>query len=111
MKKKKNKYLHTRLNTHQCKGPYSTARSTTSLCSLVEIKDVIIKQMSCPFSSPQMDTLGSFLNTLQPHYNAPTYNVVFNITRPCHGSQIDYFDIMLTVIMHQSLGGPGIAGT
>ena len=33
--------------------------------------------------------------TLQPHYNAPHYNAVFNITRPCHGSQVDYFAICL----------------
>ena len=27
------------------------------------------------------------------HDNAPPYNAVFNITTPCHGSQIDYFAI------------------
>ena len=26
--------------------------------------------------------------TVQPHYITPFYNTVFNITRPCHGSQI-----------------------
>ena len=35
------------------------------------------------------------LNTLRPHYNAPHYNAVFNITRPCHGSQVEYFAICL----------------
>ena len=34
-------------------------------------------------------------NTLQPHYNTPHYNAVFIITRPCHGSEIDYFTICL----------------
>ena len=33
--------------------------------------------------------------TLRPHYNAPHYNAVFNITRPCHGSQVEYFAICL----------------
>ena len=33
--------------------------------------------------------------TLHPHYNAPHYDAVFNITRPCHGSQVDYFAICL----------------
>ena len=33
--------------------------------------------------------------TVQPHYNAPHYSAVFNITRPCHGSQNDYFVICL----------------
>ena len=33
--------------------------------------------------------------TLQPHYNIPHYNAIFNIIRPCHGSQIDYFTICL----------------
>ena len=33
--------------------------------------------------------------TVQPHYNAPHYSAVFNITRPCHGSQINYFAICL----------------
>ena len=35
------------------------------------------------------------ISTLQPHYNPPHYNAVFNITRPCHGSQVDYFAICL----------------
>ena len=34
-------------------------------------------------------------STVQPHYNAPHYSAVFNITRPCHGSQINYFVIYL----------------
>ena len=33
--------------------------------------------------------------TVQPHYNAPHYSAVFNITRPWHGSQINYFAICL----------------
>ena len=33
--------------------------------------------------------------TVQPHYNTPHYSAVFNITRPCHGSEIDYFAICL----------------
>ena len=44
--------------------------------------------------------------TLQPHYNAPHYNAVFNITRPFHGSQIDNFTISLykvTSLLHSSL--------
>ena len=48
----------------------------------------------------------TFKNTLQPRYNAPHYNAVFNITRPCHGSQIDYFTISLynvTSLLHGSL--------
>ena len=28
------------------------------------------------------------VSSLQAHYNTPHYNEVFNITRPCHGSQI-----------------------
>ena len=36
-----------------------------------------------------------FRITVQPHYNAPHYSAVFNITRPCHGSQINYFVIYL----------------
>ena len=34
-------------------------------------------------------------STVQLHYNTPHYNAVFNITRPCHGSQNDYFAICL----------------
>ena len=33
--------------------------------------------------------------TLQLQYNAPHYNAVFNITRPCYGSQIYYFAIYI----------------
>ena len=36
-----------------------------------------------------------FIITVQPHYNTPHYSAVFNITRPCHGSQINYFVICL----------------
>ena len=35
------------------------------------------------------------INTVQPHYNAPHYSAVFNITQPCHGSQINYCVIYL----------------
>ena len=34
-------------------------------------------------------------STVQPHYNAPHYSVVFNITQPCSGSQKDYIAIFL----------------
>ena len=34
-------------------------------------------------------------DTVQPHYNVPHYNVVFNITLSFHGSQIDYFAVNL----------------
>ena len=38
----------------------------------------------------------SFIHiTVQPRYNAPLYSAVFNITRPCHGSQNDYFAVCL----------------
>ena len=30
---------------------------------------------------------------VRPHYNAPHYNAVFIITRPCYGSQYDCFTI------------------
>ena len=30
-------------------------------------------------------------STFQPCNNVPHYKAVFNITLPCHGSQIDYF--------------------
>ena len=46
------------------------------------------------------------ISTLQPHYNAPHYNTVFNIMWPYHGSQIDYFTICLekvTSLLHGSL--------
>ena len=36
-----------------------------------------------------------FICTVQPHYNAPHYSAVFNITLSCHGSRIDYFVIYL----------------
>ena len=44
-------------------------------------------------------------NTVQPHYNAHHY-AVFIITRPCRGSQIDYFAMCLkkvTSLFHGSL--------
>ena len=41
--------------------------------------------------------LEAIMCTLKPHYNAPHYNAVFNITlyEPYHGSQNDYFAICL----------------
>ena len=35
--------------------------------------------------------------TVQPQYNTPHYNAVFNLTWPCHDSQTNYFAICLKV--------------
>ena len=43
----------------------------------------------------RMEVMSPYDNTLQPHYSMPHYKAVFNITRPCHGSQMDYFAICL----------------
>ena len=35
------------------------------------------------------------VSTVELHYNVSHYSVVFYITRPCHGSKIDYSAVCL----------------
>ena len=43
--------------------------------------------------------MGVLDDTHQPHYNTPQYNAVFNISLPCHGSQIDNFAVCLQLVI------------
>ena len=67
-------------------------KKINSICSKYEEKKMPLdherlKIVSCSISHDPY--------TVQPHYNAPHYSAVFNMTRPCHGSQIKYFAICL----------------
>ena len=92
--------MHTFIPSHM-QLHHILVRKSSKIFGAIKCLICIFDKMNINERSNSFKCIISFLvylmisDTVRPHNNTPHYKAVFNITRPCHGSQNDYFAICL----------------